>query len=98
MIKNPLQCRRPGFNPWIKKIPWRRKWQLMPVFLPGESHGKRSLVGYSPWGCKESDITEQPSSQNKTTTLENSLAAPQIAYIELPCDPETLLKNILKRK
>ena len=53
-----LQCRRPGFNPWVGKIPWRRKWQLTPVFLPGESHGWRSLVGYSPWGCKESDTTE----------------------------------------
>ena len=39
-------------------IPWRRKWQPTPVFLPGESHGGRSLVGYSPWGCKESDTTE----------------------------------------
>ena len=40
-------------------IPWRRKWQSTPVLLPGESHGQRSLVGYSPWGCKESDTTEQ---------------------------------------
>ena len=40
------------------KIPWRRKWQPPAVFLPGESHGQRSLVGYSPWGCKESDTTE----------------------------------------
>ena len=49
------QCRshrRPGFNPWVGKIPWRRKWQPMPVFLPGESYGQRSLVGYSPWGTK----------------------------------------------
>ena len=38
---------------------WRRKWQPTPVFLPGESHGKRSLVGYSPWGCKESKTTER---------------------------------------
>ena len=38
---------------------WRRKWQPTPVFLPGESHGQRSLVGYSPWGCKESDMTER---------------------------------------
>ena len=37
---------------------WRRKWQLTPVLLPGESHGKRRLVGYSPWGRKESDTTE----------------------------------------
>ena len=53
-----LQCGRPGFDPWVGKIPWRRKWQPTPVFLPGESHGWRSLVGYSPRGCKESDTTE----------------------------------------
>ena len=49
----------PGFNPWVGKIPWRRKWQSTPVFLPGESHGRKSLVGYSPRGRKESDTTEQ---------------------------------------
>ena len=42
-----LQCRRPGFDPWVGKIPWRRKWQPTPVFWPGESHGQRSLVGSS---------------------------------------------------
>ena len=50
-----LQCRRLRFDPWVGKIPWRRKWQPTPVFLPGKSHGRRSLVDYSPWGCKESD-------------------------------------------
>ena len=50
---------RPGFDPWVGKIPWRRKWQPPPVFLPGESHGWRSLVGYSPRGRKESDTTER---------------------------------------
>ena len=45
------------FNPWVGKIPWRRKWQPTPVFLPGEFHGQRSLVGYSPWGHKGSDMT-----------------------------------------
>ena len=54
-----LQWRRPGFNPWVGKLSWRRKWQPTPVLLPGKSHGWRSLVGYSPWGCKESDTTEQ---------------------------------------
>ena len=54
-----VQCRRPGFNPWVRKIPWRRKWQPTPVSLPGESQRQRSLAGYSPWGCKESDTTEQ---------------------------------------
>ena len=44
--------------PWVRKIPWRRAWQPTPVFLPGESHGQRGLVGYSPWGCTESDMTE----------------------------------------
>ena len=48
-----------GFDPWVRKIPWRRKWQPTPVFLPGKSHGRRSLVGYSPWGRKESDTTER---------------------------------------
>ena len=47
------------FNPWVGKIPWRRKWQPTPVFLPGKSHGQRSLVGYSPRSRKESDTTEQ---------------------------------------
>ena len=42
------QCRRHGFYPWVKKMPWRRKWQPTPIFLPGKYHGQRSLVGYSP--------------------------------------------------
>ena len=43
----------------VRRIPWRSEWLPTPVFLPGESHGQRSLVGYSPWGCKESDTTER---------------------------------------
>ena len=46
------------FNPWVRKIPWKRAWQPTPVFLPGESLKQRSLVGYSPWGRKELDMTE----------------------------------------
>ena len=49
---------RCGFDLWVGKIPWRRKWQPTPVFLPGESHGQRSLAGYSPWGGKELNTTE----------------------------------------
>ena len=45
-----LQCRKPGFDSWVGMIPWRRKWQPTPAFLPGESHGQRSLAGYSPRG------------------------------------------------
>ena len=53
------QCRRHSFYPWVRKTPWRRKWQPTPVFLPGEFHGQRSPGGYSPWGRKESDRTER---------------------------------------
>ena len=57
-----LQCRshkRHQFDPWVRKIPWRRAWQLTPAFLPGGFQGQRSLVGYSPWGHKELDMTEE---------------------------------------
>ena len=46
-------------DPWVGKIPWRRAWQPTRVFLPGESQRQKSLAGYSPWGHKESDMTEQ---------------------------------------
>ena len=48
-----------GFDPWVRKILWRRAWLPTPVFLPRESYGQRSLAGYSPQGCKELDLTEQ---------------------------------------
>ena len=51
------QYRRPGFHTWVRKIPWRWKWQPTPVFLPGEFQGQRSLAGCSPRGRKESDTT-----------------------------------------
>ena len=51
-------CKRGGFDPWVEKIAWKGKWQPTPVFLPGEFHGQRSLAGYSPWGHKESNLTE----------------------------------------
>ena len=50
--ESTCQCRRFGFDPWVGKIPQRRKWQPTPVSLPGESHGQRSLAGYSPWCTK----------------------------------------------
>ena len=49
----------PGFDPWVGKIPWRRKWQSILVFLPGKFHRQRSLAGYSPWGRKELATTER---------------------------------------
>ena len=60
--KTPM-CFRNCMETWVQslgwEIPWRREWLPTPVFLPGESHGQRSLVGYSPWAHKESDTTEQ---------------------------------------
>ena len=50
--------RRHGFNPWVEKVPWRRRWQPTPVFLLEKSHGQRILSGYSPWGTKGPDTTE----------------------------------------
>ena len=52
------KLRRYGFNPWVKKFPWRRLWQPTPVFLPGESQGQRSLVVYGPWGYNELDMSQ----------------------------------------
>ena len=54
---------RHRFYPWVRKISWRKAWQPTPVFLPGESHGQRSLAEYSPWGCKELDTTEAHGTQ-----------------------------------
>ena len=61
-----FQHRRPRFHPWVGKILWRKKWQPTPALLPGESHGRRSLGGCSPRGCKESD-TAQQLNQNRIT-------------------------------
>ena len=70
---------RPGFNPWVGKIPWRRAWQPTPVFLPAESHGQRSLMDYSPWDRKEPDTTEwlstalHSNNHSKLTTVTDNL-------------------------
>ena len=56
--ESACQCRRHRLDPWVGKIPWRRKWQPAPVFLPGKFHGQRSLVDYRPRGRKESDMTK----------------------------------------
>ena len=61
MVESPCEGKRwrsQEFDPYVRKIPWRRKWQPTLKFLPGKFHRQRSLEGYSPWGCKESDMTE----------------------------------------
>ena len=58
MVKNsPSNAGDTVFDPWVRKVPWRRKWQPTPIFLPGKSYGQRSVMGYSPWDRKESDMT-----------------------------------------
>ena len=56
--ESACNAKHSGLDPWVRKIPWRRAWQPTPALLPGESHGQKSLVDYSPWGHKESDMTE----------------------------------------
>ena len=62
--ESTCQCRRCEFDPWVRKIPWRRKWQPTLVFLSGKFHGQRSPVGYSPWGGKELDTTQLLNNNN----------------------------------
>ena len=77
-------CRRHRFDPWVRKTPWRRKWQLTPVFLPGKNPMDRGTGrGYSPWGHKESDMTEQLNTHTHTHT-HTYMAGP------LRCSPETM--------
>ena len=64
--ESSCQCRRHRFNPWVRKISWRRKWQPDPAFFPGESHGQRNLVGNNPWGRKELDTTQQLNNNNNS--------------------------------
>ena len=66
MVKNLPAGQETWLDPWVGKILWRREWPATPVFQPGESHGQRSLVGYSPWGLKESDTTQRLTVQSNT--------------------------------
>ena len=81
-------CRRLGFDPSVGNIPWRRKWQPTPVFLPGESHGPRSLVGYSPWGHKRvghnlatNTFTSLSPVSQDTSVEEPSFSEPRLSFL-----------------
>ena len=82
-----LQCGRPRFDPWVGKIPWRRKWQPTPVLLPGKFHGWRNLVGYSAGGHKELDTTEQLHSLELVCSG-TSFPTPGLAPIQKKCCEE----------
>ena len=86
--ESACQCRRHGFHPWVRKILWRRKWQLTPVFLPGKSHGQRSLEGCSPWDHKESDTTECLNTIINTTLFPTMAAHSSILAWKIPWTEE----------
>ena len=73
--------RETGFDPWVGKIPWRREWQPTPGLLPRKLHGQRSLVGYSPWGRKDSDMTERL----HFTCVYCSLCSPRLCPDAISC-------------
>ena len=77
-----------GFSPWVRKVPWRRKRPPTPVFSPRKFHGQRSLVAYSPWGCKESDTTEQ-----LTLYLEGRFQLRFTFCIWIPVGPTSFVEN-----
>ena len=96
------RCKRPkrrGFDPWVGKIPWGRKWQPTLGFLPAKFHRQRSLVGYSLWGLEESDMTEQlsthiPTYQYYLTTTDHTFCL----YISLSSLKNTLCGSPKKHK
>ena len=80
-VESACQCRKLRFYPWVKKNPWRRKRQPTPVFLPRESLGQSSLVGYSPGGGEESDVTEANERAQKEIHSERKNEPPQTAAL-----------------
>ena len=78
--------KRQAFDPRVGKIPWRRAWQSIPVFLPGESHGERNLAGYSPWDGKESDTTEWLTFSTFTFTFRENFLDSALYNTNLPQD------------
>ena len=80
------QCRRLkrcGFNPWVRKIPWRRKWQPTPVFWPGKSHGQRSLAGCSPWGLRVRHNLVTKQHPNYTNISNNNYSLNMFSYFPI---------------
>ena len=81
---NESSCRwkRRGFDPWVGKIPRRRKWLSTPVFLPGESNGQRILAAYSPWGCRHDLATKQQQRYEKTFVFKNDFTLDNVGALE----------------
>ena len=88
--EHTFQCRQPGFDPWIGKIPWKREWQPIPVFLPGKCHGQRSLADYSPRGHKGvgRDLVTKQQQQHPLRKISNLVTKDQICRWHHPHDRE----------
>ena len=71
------------FNLWVGKVPWRRKWQPTPVFLPGKAHGQRGLAGYSPWGCGVRHDLATKGNNKQDASGKNSLDKPHALCCKL---------------
>ena len=71
--ESTCQYRSCRFDPWVKKISWRRKWKPTPIFLPGKFHGQRRLVGYSPWSCKRVGLNLATKQPQNYSTIKSSL-------------------------
>ena len=71
LVKNLPVVQEIWFNPWVGKIPWRKAWKVMPIYYAENSHGLRSLAGYSPWGLKELDTTKQARKQASKKEIEH---------------------------
>ena len=86
------RCRRRGFDPWVGKVPWRRKWQPTPVFLPGEFHGQRSLADHSPRGCRIRSTIQHPCSEQRllpvysTSTVTETTASGACLCFDFHCE------------
>ena len=81
VVKNlPAKAGDPGFDPWVGKFPWRRKWQLTPVFLPGKSQEQRSLAGYSRWGRKMSNVNIKMTSPPNKRDFNTWSRVPLVAH------------------
>ena len=97
MVKElPGQCRRHGFDSWVREIPWRRRWQPTPVLLPEKSHGLRSLVGCSPWSRWESDTTKRLHFHFSLSCIEKEMAThSRVLAWRIPgtADPSGLLST-----
>ena len=92
--ESACQCRRPQFDPWVGKIPWRSEWPSTPVFLPGESYGQRGLAGYSPQSPKESGTTEATWHGTSQPLTQASMCAPN--YYQQKEDEINMFRTINK--